>query len=85
MQAKVVIYDNSCISCLVSTLRLHKRVRVRHLVVTEDENTKNIIGVITTTDLAKYLNQRLKRSDKQSSLLLQAITAEAPTEEQDIP
>ena len=58
---------------------------VRHLAVTEDENTKNIIGIITTTDLAKYLNQRLKPSDKQSSLLLQAITAEEPTEERDIP
>jgi signal-transduction protein with cAMP-binding, CBS, and nucleotidyltransferase domain len=58
--------------------------RVRHLAVTEDENTKNIIGIITTTDLAKHLNQRLKPSDKQSSLLLQAITAEEPTEERDI-
>jgi CBS domain-containing protein len=58
--------------------------RVRHLAVTEDENTKNIIGIITTTDLAKYLNQRLKPSDKQSSLLLQAITADEPTEERDI-
>ena len=58
---------------------------VRHLAVVEDENTKNIIGIITTTDLAKYLNQRLKPSDKQSSLLLEVITAEEPTEERDIP
>jgi CBS domain-containing protein len=58
---------------------------VRHLAVAEDENTKNIIGIITTTDLAKYLKKRLKPSDKQSSLLLQAITAEEPTEERDIP
>jgi CBS domain-containing protein len=58
---------------------------VRHLAVAEDENTKNIIGIITTTDLAKYLKKRLKPSDKQSSLLLQAMTAEEPTEERDIP
>lgn len=58
---------------------------VRHLAVAEDENTKNIIGIITTTDLAKYLEKRLKPSDNQSSLLLQAITAEEPTEERDIP
>jgi CBS domain-containing protein len=58
---------------------------VRHLAVAEDENTKNIIGIITTTDLAKYLKKRLKPSDKQSSLLLRAITAEEPTEERDIP
>lgn len=59
---------------------------VRHLAVAEDENTKNIIGIITTTDLAKYLEKRLEPSDKQSSLLLQALyTAEEPTEERDIP
>ena len=59
---------------------------VRHLAVVEDENTKNIIGIITTTDLAKYLEKRLEPSDKQSSLLLQALyTAEEPTEERDIP
>ncbi len=56
---------------------------VRHLAVAEDENTKNIIGIITTTDLAKCLKKRLKPSDM-SSLLLQAITAEEPTEERDI-
>ena len=59
---------------------------VRHLAVAEDENTKNIIGMITTTDLTKYLEKRLEPSDKQSSLLLQALyTAEEPTEERDIP
>ena len=59
---------------------------VRHLAVAEDENTKNIIGIITTTDLAKYLEKSLEPSDKQSSLLLQALyTAEEPTEERDIP
>ena len=57
---------------------------VRHLAVAEDKNTRNIIGIITTTDLAKYLKKRLKPSDM-SSLLLQAITAEEPTEERDIP
>lgn len=58
---------------------------VRHLAVAEGENTKNIIGIITTTDLAKCLKNRLKPRDKQSSLLLRAITAEEPTEERDIP
>jgi CBS domain-containing protein len=59
---------------------------VRHLAVTEVENRKDIIGIITTTDFAKYLEKRVKSSDSQSSLLLQALcTEEEPIEERDIP
>jgi CBS domain containing-hemolysin-like protein len=58
---------------------------VRHLPVTEG-NRKDIIGINTTTDFAKYLERRLESSDSQSSLLLQALcTEEEPTEERDIP
>ena len=58
---------------------------VRHLPVTEG-NRKDIIGIITTTDFAKYLERTLESSDSQSSLLLQALcTEEEPTEERDIP
>ncbi|HYA84742.1 MAG TPA: CBS domain-containing protein [Candidatus Bathyarchaeia archaeon] len=58
---------------------------VRHLPVTEG-NRKDIIGIITTTDFAKYLERRLESSGSQSSLLLQALcTEEEPTEERDIP
>jgi signal-transduction protein with cAMP-binding, CBS, and nucleotidyltransferase domain len=58
---------------------------VRHLAVGEGEETKDVIGIITTTDLAKYLEKKLKPVDNQSFLLLQALTAEEPTEERDIP
>jgi len=41
---------------------------VRHLPVTEG-NRKDIIGINTTTDFAKYLERRLESSDSQSSYL----------------
>jgi CBS domain containing-hemolysin-like protein len=55
---------------------------VRHLAAVVDENKRNIIGIITTTDLAKYLKKKLDPNDKQSSLLIQALYA---AEERDIP
>jgi len=58
---------------------------VRHLAVVEDESNKNIIGIITTTDLAKYLSKKLEPIDKKSSVLVQALyVAEEPAEERDI-
>ena len=58
---------------------------VRRLAVVEDESNKNIIGIITTTDLAKYLSKKLEPIDKKSSVLVQALyVAEEPAEERDI-
>jgi CBS domain containing-hemolysin-like protein len=58
--------------------------RVRHLAVVEDESNKNIIGIITTTDLAKYLSKKLQFIDRKSSVLVQALYAEEAAEERDI-
>ena len=61
---------------------------VRHLlVVAEDEkNANHIIGMITTTDIARHLKHKLEdssNSDKSSSLLLldALCSGEEPTEE----
>ena len=60
---------------------------VRHLpVVAEDEkNPNHIIGMITTTDIARHLKQKLEdsSSDKSSSLLLldSLCSGEEPLEE----
>lgn len=61
---------------------------VRHLpVVAEDEkNANHIIGMITTTDIARHLKQRLEASistsDKSSSLLLDSLcSGDEPIEE----
>lgn len=79
----VTIHKNSTIE---EAAYMMQKNDVRHLAVAEDENKKNIIGIITTTDLAKYLNKKLEPSDKQTSLLIQALyAAEEPVEERDIP
>ena len=79
----VTIYKNSPIE---KAAYMMLKNGVRHLAVAEDENTKNIIGIITTTDLAKYLKKKTEPTDKESSLLLQALYAsEEPAEERDIP
>jgi CBS domain-containing protein len=57
---------------------------VRHLGVVDDEFKKNIIGIITTTDLAKYLSKKLEPIDRKSSVLVQALYAEEAAEERDI-
>jgi len=61
---------------------LMMRNEVRHLLV-EDPTSKRVIGIITTTDLARYLKQRMKQTagatsenekkDEQSSELLSEV------------
>lgn len=78
----LIIYKNSTIE---EAAYMMLKNGVRHLLVNEGEKTRNIIGIITTTDLAKHLEKKLEAIDKQSFLLLQALTAEEPTEERGIP
>lgn len=58
-------------SSIEQAANLMTQERVRHLLV-EDPDDREIVGIITTTDLARYLKQRLA-SRETESILLEAI------------
>lgn len=61
--------------------QLMLRKRVRHLLV-EDADNHEIIGIITTTDLARYLKQKLPiREEDSESSILKALYASEEEEE----
>jgi signal-transduction protein with cAMP-binding, CBS, and nucleotidyltransferase domain len=57
--------------------------KVRHLVV-ENKSTHQIIGIISTTDLTKFLIDRLELDSDTSSFLKDLYWLEEPIEELDI-
>jgi CBS domain-containing protein len=61
--------------------QLMLRKRMRHLLV-EDPDSHEIIGIITTTDLARYLKQKLPiREEDSESSILKALYASEEEEE----
>jgi CBS domain-containing protein len=55
-------------SSIEKAAQLMAQKRVRHLFV-EDPDDREIVGIITTTDLARYLKQRLASRETESILL----------------
>ncbi|MBV9177007.1 MAG: CBS domain-containing protein [Nitrososphaeraceae archaeon] len=57
--------------------------KVRHLVI-ENKRTRHVVGIISSTDLIKFLIDRLELDSDSSSFLSDLYWLEEPTEELDI-
>ena len=57
--------------------------KVRHLVI-ENKRTQNVVGIISSTDLIKFLIDRLELDSDSSSFLNDLYWLEEPAEELDI-
>jgi CBS domain-containing protein len=56
------------------------RNKVRHLLVEDPDNNNSVIGIITTTDLARYLQKRMKGDN--NSMVTASVGDEEDKEQQ---